>query len=764
MVKQDHNVPSAFFEHDVDNHHHDPFGLHAFYNTPIGPNFHSRRGVDDHQLQHQHQQQALLLHHHHQQRPYIHQEPQDDIFALKGEPLPANLQAPPVFRPDFSLSATIRKQGLLQQQQQQQQQNKDEVASINRAEDKDASTSATVATSALLLPPSAEQKLPSVKAENSQSTSNKDDAQSETAPSSAASAPKPAASKAKASSVPKKRTRPVSACEGCRAKKVKCNLKPDLPICENCSAAGKTCLFRIDDLSPAFRAQRFGVYNLLSAGENDGAAQKSNTVGGGSVASADGSRIVDDVPGETTSQRRMRRKRAREAILATGQRPPKAKAVFKSWANPSKLAAPCMPLKFHSATPTQNSPDHSASSMMMMHNNLGVPSSVGAPAPSFSASMSMPQPFFDNADAFSHQFAFGAPNMINASGVFHAASSLPAVTPPATALSMVGSWDSTSAQFSSSFGSMSQHHMGGSGSMPHGMMPFHAAGAMSIDGSSMVGGNNNGTGMVGSPQGSIGSSFASTSYLDSAQSMSSSIDNPHTPGLTDGSGEMLVMSPFSAAGGAGLSPTMTTSSAVRSNAAGAGGNRPEMHLRRHTTGPVSMTALSLPGAFGTDNMVGHSMVGLDHPMSNGGLASHQQFTFPMGGAEKQGSGEQQHALHASMFHFQQQHHRSSTGSAFMGMLPSSMAGGDSMTSGSIPTPTPFEHGMHQHAGSVPPHRRPQTSSASAFISDWDALTGFPPRETMAEPSVPVDLGMGLGGDGVGGGADEFLGGFEMTLA
>ncbi|CAO1631237.1 unnamed protein product [Sympodiomycopsis kandeliae] len=55
----------------------------------------------------------------------------------------------------------------------------------------------------------------------------------------------------------RKRTRPVSACEACRAHKVRCILKPDQPVCERCSSSGKQCLFRIDDLRPDFRAERF---------------------------------------------------------------------------------------------------------------------------------------------------------------------------------------------------------------------------------------------------------------------------------------------------------------------------------------------------------------------------------------------------------------------------------------------------------------------------------------------------------------------------
>lgn len=58
-------------------------------------------------------------------------------------------------------------------------------------------------------------------------------------------------------SEPKKRTRPVSACEACRAKKVRCLLSPDAPVCQNCLTSGKQCLFRVDDLAPALRAARF---------------------------------------------------------------------------------------------------------------------------------------------------------------------------------------------------------------------------------------------------------------------------------------------------------------------------------------------------------------------------------------------------------------------------------------------------------------------------------------------------------------------------
>ncbi|CAD6883892.1 unnamed protein product [Tilletia laevis] len=789
MVKQDANVPSAFFPHDVDSHHSDPFGLHAFYNIPIGPNFHSRRGGDEHQHQTQHQQQLALLHQ--QQRPYIHQEPQDDIFALKGEPLPQHLQAPPLFKPDYGLSSTSslrNRQGLQQHQHQQQSQSGEATVC---AQDKDAASAsstsapgATAATATVLLPPPTtnheQQTLYSDKAEAGNSQDTNDDAQPDTASVSATAAPKTTSARAKASSsLPKKRTRPVSACEGCRAKKVKCNLRPDLPVCENCSSAGKPCLFRIDDLSPAFRAQRFGSYNLVS-GDDDGSPRKFSisSVGG----SIDGSRsIADDVPGETTSQRRMRRKRAREAILAAGQRPPKAKAVFKSWANPNKLAAPCMPFRLQPGTSTQNQTHTTTSPMMIMDSTVGMSAngSIGTAAPASTSTMALPLSFFDPSEAFSHPFAFGAPTpLINASGVFHAGTSMPMASPPDTALSsMVGSWDSTTAQFSSSFGSMSQHHVGVGGTgITHSLIPFpahHATVRSSMDGSTLVGPQ----ALVGSPQGS----FTSSGYLDSIQSLSSSVDHPHTPGLTDGSGELLGMSPFSTAGGAGLSPTMTTAGVH-----GRVGNRPETHFRRHTTGPIDMASLTLPGAFGVDNsMGGHMMGGLDPSMNASGLVVAQQpFSFGVqgGGVEMQaddgGDGLSQHPFHAaSLFDFQQQqqqqqqHQRASTANAFLGLL---QGGTESMASCSIPTPTPFDHGMTHHAPPhhpppPPPHRRPQTSSS--FLSDWDALTGFPPREIMAESSVPVDLGMGLGaGAGeqhqAGGtsGGDDFLGGFDMTLA
>uniref|UniRef100_V5GRX5 Zn(2)-C6 fungal-type domain-containing protein n=1 Tax=Kalmanozyma brasiliensis (strain GHG001) TaxID=1365824 RepID=V5GRX5_KALBG len=77
-------------------------------------------------------------------------------------------------------------------------------------------------------------------------------------------------------SEPKKRTRPVSACEACRAKKVRCLLSPDAPVCQNCLASGKQCLFRVDDLAPALRAARFAHCGPPSANARTIASKKSS--------------------------------------------------------------------------------------------------------------------------------------------------------------------------------------------------------------------------------------------------------------------------------------------------------------------------------------------------------------------------------------------------------------------------------------------------------------------------------------------------------
>ncbi|KAK0531570.1 hypothetical protein OC842_003571 [Tilletia horrida] len=841
MVKQDH-VPSVFFEHDLEHGQHDPFGLHAFYSTPIGPNFHSRRAAVG-----LHHDEHHLLHH---PRPYIHQEPKDDIFALRGEPLPPQLQTPAAFRPEnvFAKSSTPAAYLLLNnnsssnKKQQQQQSIIPEpastpfavapaatLASTTKTEDKDdtatASTSASASASTplpvtddndeknaaaaapLLTPSITETKLslptktqPAAAAAAAAAAEEDKDTitKSISAPASVA-----AKKEAKGPAQPKKRTRPVSACEGCRAKKVKCNLKPDLPICENCSAVGKPCLFRIDDLSPAFRAQRFGAYgppgeNARTIGGGGGGSSSSNSSsnGNGSAnSSANGqqktaARPADEIPGETASQRRLRRKRAREALLATGQRPPKAKAVFKSWANPSKLAAPCMPAFTFSA------PSAAASAAAA---GISLSSPLDSASPSAQPAVSQP-------------FAF-APQLINASGVYHAsatatATALSLASPPATAtataMPIIGSWDSATS------------------SSANGAFP-HSFGALSFEAT------------LGSP---LGSAMSTTTSAELQQAAS-------TPGLTDASGEALVMSPFSSGGGGGgpgLSPTATTAGGASSHpgrggdfsslsaltgsmrfASGSGhGGRPEMHARRHTTAGASLSSLPLGMATspfgGSEMMMPSTPMSIHPPGSAHGLG--HQYPFPSsssssfgGGAEgvlmsgsmqsessgggsfqdpataalmghhfhqqqQQQQQQQQHSFHLAPQQQQQHHHhRSSTGSAFFGGM--NLAGGQMhhhihqqqhqqqhTTGGAgLPgsqhgaTPSLFED-LTQMQSHAPPPLLPHAAAAMMGMGMGMGVgmgMGMEGLSAAAAAAVPVDL------SSLGMGMDDFMSGFEMSL-
>ncbi|KAK0565180.1 hypothetical protein OC844_001334 [Tilletia horrida] len=844
MVKQDH-VPSVFFEHDLEHGQHDPFGLHAFYSTPIGPNFHSRRAAVG-----LHHDEHHLLHH---PRPYIHQEPKDDIFALRGEPLPPQLQTPAAFRPEnvFAKSSTPAAYLLLNnnsssnKKQQQQQSIIPEpastpfavapaatLASTTKTEDKDdtatASTSASASASTplpvtddndeknaaaaapLLTPSITETKLslptktqPAAAAAAAAAAEEDKDTitKSISAPASVA-----AKKEAKGPAQPKKRTRPVSACEGCRAKKVKCNLKPDLPICENCSAVGKPCLFRIDDLSPAFRAQRFGAYgppgeNARTIGGGGGGSSSSNSSsnGNGSAnSSANGqqktaARPADEIPGETASQRRLRRKRAREALLATGQRPPKAKAVFKSWANPSKLAAPCMPAFTFSA------PSAAASAAAA---GISLSSPLDSASPSAQPAVSQP-------------FAF-APQLINASGVYHAsatatATALSLASPPATAtataMPIIGSWDSATS------------------SSANGAFP-HSFGALSFEAT------------LGSP---LGSAMSTTTSAELQQAAS-------TPGLTDASGEALVMSPFSSGGGGGgpgLSPTATTAGGASSHpgrggdfsslsaltgsmrfASGSGhGGRPEMHARRHTTAGASLSSLPLGMAtspFGGSEMMMPSTPMSIHPPGSAHGLGHghghghgQQYPFPSSSSSSSGGGAEGVLMSGSMqsessgggsfqdpataalmghhFHHQQQqhpsfhlapqqqhqqhhHHRSSTGSAFFGGM--NLAGGQMhhhihqqhqqqhTTGGAgLPgsqhgaTPSLFED-LTQMQSHAPPPLLPHAAAAMMGMGMGMGVgmgMGMEGLSAAAAAAVPVDL------SSLGMGMDDFMSGFEMSL-
>ncbi|KAK0570039.1 hypothetical protein OC861_000346 [Tilletia horrida] len=708
MVKHDH-IPTAFFEHDFEQNH-DPFGLTAFYSNPIGPNFHSRR-ADEHSLHHP--------------RHFIHQEPKDDLFALRGEPFPASgLQIP---------ATGFNKASHHHQHQHHHvplptflaqpkfQPNRADLSNNINNNNSRAIPPVFVDPEAIHAPEASSSSSSAVEQKQVKLEVIDELKPADLLPAATPSSSSSAATQAKAgSSQPKKRTRPVSACEGCRAKKVKCNLKPDLPICENCSLAGKTCLFRIDDLSPAFRAQRFAAYG--PPGED------ARTIG------QKCGRSAEDVSGETAAQRRLRRKRAKEALLATGQRPPKAKAVFKSWANPSKLAAPCVPFTFTSGMATPTNFNSGAETFAQQQQHQQQQQQQGQNNGSFAFGPSSPQ------------------QMINASGMYHAASSsVPSSSPPSTAAASVGSWESAAtATFPHSFGSSL------SSSMQHGI-PIP------------MGNFFNST--AGSPQGSLGSSFTM---------------EPHTPGLTDGSGDLLNMSPHSGAiamspttpsvpsaphgSGAAAGEMANNYAALRfSHAAvgvsSAGGNgasqhaRPEMHARRHTTGP-SITSMPIPSPFGgpadlimAQTPLGNASRGLESypfPGSNGG-SSHEGST----GASSQGHQDPS-SFSAVLMQFQQSqslggaNHSSSTSSSHNNPNSSSSAAPMGHFTDIATTNHLHNQTMHHSAHDQPPPTRPPT--ASGFLSDFEALTGFP-SETFGETAVPVDLMS----------ADEFMG-FEMTLA
>jgi hypothetical protein len=126
-----------------------------------------------------------------------------------------------------------------------------------------------------------------------------------------------------------------------RAKKVKCILKPDEPVCEQCAASGKTCLFRVDDLCPTLRRERFAAYGPPGKNARTIAGKKGGKKGRPDSSGADEPEDADD------AQARQRRKTdAEDSRLAANGKPAKAKAVFRSFANPTNLAAPSAgPLK-----------------------------------------------------------------------------------------------------------------------------------------------------------------------------------------------------------------------------------------------------------------------------------------------------------------------------------------------------------------------------------------------------------------------------------
>ncbi|PWN51163.1 hypothetical protein IE53DRAFT_62042 [Violaceomyces palustris] len=145
---------------------------------------------------------------------------------------------------------------------------------------------------------------------------------------------------------PKKRTRPVSACEACRAKKIRCLLNADAPVCQNCLASGKECLFRVDDLVPSLRAARFAHYGPPSANARVIPEKRGK---GSNPSSRDDESSATEAAGGSRPRQKKRKSAGgggpsggparRSSVDATG-RVGKAKAVFKSFANPTNLAAP----------------------------------------------------------------------------------------------------------------------------------------------------------------------------------------------------------------------------------------------------------------------------------------------------------------------------------------------------------------------------------------------------------------------------------------
>ncbi|KAJ1035916.1 hypothetical protein NDA13_000572 [Ustilago tritici] len=212
-------------------------------------------------------------------------------------------------------------------------------------------------------------------------------------------------------SEPKKRTRPVSACEACRAKKVRCLLSPDAPVCQNCLASGKQCLFRVDDLVPALRASRFAHCGPPSANARTIASKKNHKAGA--------SRKSQDDPDESARPKPPKRKKSEQedsdtprvesedtgaASSSTGKQ--KAKAVFRSFANPTNLAAPLPALV--TLAPMKNST--SASSVSAMSPPLkSTPAQISRMNSSSSASRRRSETVSTHAEPYERDFTSAGP-------------------------------------------------------------------------------------------------------------------------------------------------------------------------------------------------------------------------------------------------------------------------------------------------------------------------------------------------------------------
>ena len=112
-------------------------------------------------------------------------------------------------------------------------------------------------------------------------------------------------------------------------------------MCENCSSSGKECLFRIDDLSPALRLERFAAYGPPSENARQiGSTRKtarSSLARPRTTSSTDELSEANDA-GDGSEEGANERKRQRTG--SEGRAFGKNKAVFRSFANPTKLGAP----------------------------------------------------------------------------------------------------------------------------------------------------------------------------------------------------------------------------------------------------------------------------------------------------------------------------------------------------------------------------------------------------------------------------------------
>lgn len=213
-------------------------------------------------------------------------------------------------------------------------------------------------------------------------------------------------------SEPKKRTRPVSACEACRAKKVRCLLSPDAPVCQNCLASGKQCLFRVDDLAPALRASRFAHCGPPSANARTIASKKGSK-------SATPRKSHDDADDSARPKPPKRKKSEQEesetsdvksedtgaATTSTGKQ--KAKAVFRSFANPTNLAAP-LPAP---VTPAPMKVSASGSSATAMSPPLrNTPGQISRMPSSSSANRRRSETASTHAESYDRDFASAGPS------------------------------------------------------------------------------------------------------------------------------------------------------------------------------------------------------------------------------------------------------------------------------------------------------------------------------------------------------------------